>query len=232
MTDNAAPLILLTRPRVQSERFAAQLQDLAETLILPLQEIVPTGPVPKLNGFEALIFTSENAVRIFAEACARRDLPTWCVGTRTAKTATDLGFLSQEGGGSAEALINAITQAAPSGPLLHLHGRHTRGSVAKHLSERGIRTEAAEIYEQRATDPEQPIAPLGRGCRVIAPLFSPRSAQLLADHVPDDAENWSFPCLSEAVRAALPDTLRQKADVAQETTANAMVCLLKRHISP
>ena len=232
MADNAAPLILLTRPRPQSERFAADLGGLAPVRIIPLQAIVPTAPLPELGGIRGLIFTSENAVRIFAAASDRRDLRAYCVGGRTADTARGLGLEAVAGRGSADALIETIAQAAPHGPLLHLHGRHTRGAVAARLSERGIETRAAEVYDQRAIAPTEPLAPLATGRRVIAPLFSPRSAELLAAQISGAQGPWTLPCLSAAVHAALPECLRDGAPVAAETTSNAMVRLVKQHISP
>ena len=142
------------------------------------------------------------------------------------------GSTPQLAAGSAAALIEAIAQAAPLGPLLHLHGRHTRGAVAARLSERGIETRAAELYDQRAIPPTEPLAPLAAGRRVIAPLFSPRSAELLAAQIKGAPWQWTLPCLSEAVRAALPEPLCSDAPVAKDATSNAMVGLIKRHIYP
>ena len=231
MADNAAPLILLTRPRPQSERFAAELGGIAPVRIIPLQAILPTAPMPALAGIAGLIFTSENAVRIFAEASDRRDLRAYCVGARTAGTARGLGLEAIAGGGSADALVETIAEAAPPGPLLHLHGRHTRGAVAARLSDRGIVTHAAAIYDQRSVPPSEPLGPLAVLQRVITPLFSPRSAELLAAQIEGAPGQWALPCLSEAVRSALPESLRPCASVAEDATSNAMVRLVKRHIS-
>lgn len=230
MADNARPLILLTRPRAQALRFAAMLGALVDIQISPLQEIVPSGPVPPLNGFRGLIFTSENAVSVLATSTPARDVIAWCVGARTAQAAEEAGFHTQTAGGTADALIEAIVQAAPAAPLLHLHGRHTRGDVAARLTAQGITTQAAEIYDQVAIAPTPPIEPNAQP--IIAPLFSPRSAQLLAPHVDLRATHWHFPCLSEAVRDALPQNFQKHASVAAAKDANAMVSLVKRHISP
>lgn len=232
MADNVSPLILLTRPRAQSERFAKDLAGLAETCIVPLQEIVGTGPVPELGDIRGLIFTSENAVRFFVAGTATRNLTAWCVGQRTAQAAAAAGMRVEVADGSADALVAQIQSASPASPLLHLHGHHTRGDVAARLTVAGVPTRAAELYDQRAINPDPPIAELTRGRQVLAPLFSPRSAQLLAHHVAAEPIAWHFACLSEAVRLALPARLRPMASVAQETSAKAMVKLLEHHISP
>lgn len=232
MADNAAPLILLTRPQVQSRRFAAKVDSLAEVRIVPLQEIVPSGEVPDLAPYKGLIFSSQNAVTVFADRISRRDIPAWCVGERTAEVARDMGFTAISVGGDAAGLIEALVQRSPEMPLLHPHGRHTRGDIASSLNAAGITARGAEIYDQQAVVPVEPLADLGNSRRVIAPVFSPRSAELLAAQLDDAAQNWTFLCLSNAVRDALPATLRPKASVAKETTARAMVCLVQHHISP
>ena len=53
--------------------------------------------------------------------------------------------------------------------------------------------------------------------------FPPRSAELLAAQISGAQGPWTLPCLSDAVRAALPECLRDGAPVAAETTSNAMV---------
>ena len=230
MADNAAPLILLTRPRAQSERFAAALAGLAEIRIIPLQAIVPTGDLPQLDGVNGLIFTSENGVRVFAEQSDRRDLPAWCVGAQTARTAQAFGLSARTGGGSSEALIAEIAGEGTGGPLLHLHGEHVRGDIARRLTEHGVPTSSAAIYDQQAIPPEEPIAALALNRMTYAPLFSPRSAELLAAEIGDAPGDWRFPCLSGAVRDALPERLRQVASVAGESTGQAMVSLLRNTI--
>lgn len=232
MTDNGAPLILLTRPRPQSERFAAQIEGLAEIIIEPLQQIVPTGAVPPLDNIRGLIFTSENAVHLFGKTSQAPGLPTWCVGPRTTALASDLGLQAKAGGGDADALLATIMADAPPGPLLHLHGKHARGALAARLSAAGIETHGAEIYDQQALAPSRPLAPMAKCRKVIAPLFSPRSASLFVENLEEFSGNWQLLCLSQRVREALPLELRKHAKVAQAPTAAAMIDGLKRHFFP
>ncbi|MEM9320111.1 MAG: uroporphyrinogen-III synthase [Pseudomonadota bacterium] len=232
MADNGAPLILLTRARAQSERFAEHTKPLAETRIIPLLEILPTGEIPPLGGFSGLIFTSENAVRLVAEAEAARGMAAWCVGKRTGQIAAGLGFRAHTAGGTAEDLVSGIVAAKPAGPLIHLHGRHTRGNIAARLTSQGIATAAAEIYDQRAVRPAQPLARLAQNRPVFVPLFSPRSAVLFSDAIGAPIGDWRPLCLSAAVHGALPGPLRDRALVADAPCANAMLRLMKGNISP
>jgi uroporphyrinogen-III synthase len=66
------PLLVLTRPRAQSARFAETLTDRVgaaiEVVTAPVMEIdLLDGPIP-LDGVGGLVFTSENGVAAFARA--------------------------------------------------------------------------------------------------------------------------------------------------------------------
>jgi len=231
MSDNVGPAILLTRPSAQSERFAAEIGGLAEVLVEPLQEIVSTGPLPPLDPFVGLIFTSENAVRVYSQMTDQRDLPAWCVGTRTQRRAEEAGLVARAGGGDATSMTRVIVENGESGPFLHLHGHHTRGDIVGTLNKQGVAASGAEIYEQVAIAPNRELAALAATRRIIAPLFSPRSAGLLAAHLGPDVSGWTFLCLSDAVRRELPNHWQHQAFVTERATSRAMVVLLKRHIS-
>lgn len=236
MADNGAPLILLTRPRVQADRFAracaARFGDRACCRIAPLIEIVPTGDKPELEGITALIFTSENGIRCFAETVADRSLPAWCVGPRSAAVAEDCGFTPIAGGGTAEAMIARIAASGMPGPFLHVRGRHARGEIAAELTRRGLTAREAILYDQRALPPSPALAELPRDRLVLVPLFSPRSATLLAEAMPGVSDHLHLICLSGAVAAALPRALRARAEIAENPTGEAMLSALSGHISP
>jgi uroporphyrinogen-III synthase len=180
--------LLLTRPRAQSERFArdfaAALGREIPMVIAPLMEIVPRGLTVDPAAAAGLIFTSENGVAAFAGAEARRHWPVWCVGERTAAAARAAGFVDVwVAGGDAESLVAEILAAHPPGPLLHLRGAHAAGDVPGRLTAGGVPTTTAVVYDQRA----QPLTAealsllANPGEEVLLPLFSPRSAALLAE---------------------------------------------------
>ncbi|WP_439137278.1 uroporphyrinogen-III synthase [Roseicyclus sp.] len=237
MSDNAAafpPLILLTRPRAASAQFAEALHKALGPVavsIAPLMEIVPQGDVPDLDVAAGLIFTSAAGVDVFAAKSARRDLPAWCVGARTAAAAAAIGLTAHSAEGDAEALVALLSHAAPRGRLVHLCGIHQRGDVAARLCAAGLQAVAAPIYDQRAVAPDAVFAAaLSHPGPVIVPLFSPRSATLFAQaasHAP------VMPVvLSDAVRAALPPAMAARAHVAAQPDAPAMIRAMAAVISP
>jgi uroporphyrinogen-III synthase len=235
MTDNAVPLVLLTRPRAASERFAEALRaDVGpvEVAILPLMEIAPIVSDLDLSGVSALIFTSGAGVEIFAGLTDDRTLPAWCVGDRTAEAARDIGLQATSAGGDAAALVTLMAEARPEGRLLHLHGAHTRGDVAERLVEAGLRAEARAIYDQVSVPPGTAFAAaLAHDGPIIAPLFSPRSAELFAEAVRTDAPRLYPVALSAAVRDALPDPLARRTSVADSPDAPAMIRAIAALIS-
>lgn len=207
---SASPHLLLTRPRPQSERFAESLRAALRGLrvtIAPLMriELHPPG-VGAADGVAGLIFTSENGVAGFVAGCARRDLPVWCVGPRTAQAAREAGFAQVlEGGGDARALIATLLDRRPQGPLLHARGRHAAADIAGALREAGIGARDLVVYDQQA----QPLPPAGAALLasrgdVVVPVFSPRSARLLAAHLPQGGTRARLHLVAISAAAAQP----------------------------
>jgi uroporphyrinogen-III synthase len=184
-----AHTLLLTRPQAQAERFALAARSrlgVLNVVISPLIEIVPRSKVVVPKGVAGLIFTSENGLAAFAALSARRGLPVWCVGGRTAAAARAAGFdrvrSAGPAGGDAEALLRLLLADAPRGPLLHLRGAHARGDLAARLTAAGLPCDEAVIYDQRALGLNAPArAALSGAGTVLLPLFSPRSVRLFLD---------------------------------------------------
>ncbi len=228
--------LLLTRPRAQSERFvrdfAAALGRELPVVIAPLIEIVPRGLAVDPGTAAGLIFTSENGVAAFAAAEARRHWPVWCVGERTADAARAAGFSQVSvAGGDAESLVAGILAARPAGPLLHLRGAHAAGDVSGRLTAGGIPTTAAVVYDQVA----QPLSAEARAlladpaAEVLVPLFSPRSAALLAEAAGTVRARLHPVAISAAAAAVWDDCAAagaRPARVAAAADAPAMIAAL------
>ena len=214
------PLLLLTRPEAQAQAFAAALEAAGarfQAVISPLIATVETGPLPPLDGATGLIFSSAAGVRAYTALGGPGGLRAWTVGAATARAARAAGLDAAMAGETADALVAALIAAPPRRPLLHLHGRHTRGAIADRLTAAGVTTSTATIYEQPARPPTDAARAALQGARpVVAPLFSPRTAALLAT-VPrkspllvaamsDAVANAARPLHSRALRcAARPD---------------------------
>ncbi len=176
-----------------------------EILVSPLMEIVPVKPEALPGPEDAVIFTSVNGVEAFAEFQPGLGRRAWCVGERTAEAARAAGFDARAGEGAAVRLPEVICREQPVPLLWHMRGRHQRGDVANVLRVLGYDCRSVVIYDQ----PEQPLDPaikarLAAGEPMVAPLFSPRSAGLLAAEIKNIGANLRVVALSGAVAREWP----------------------------
>lgn len=214
MPGAARSTLLLTRPEADSRRFAAHLPDLP-AIIAPILRILPVAhDSATLAAAEGLVFTSAHAV---AAAGPGRGRPAFCVGARTAEVARAAGFATVAGPGDAEGLAPMIASAGLR--LIHPHGRHLA---------RALPVEGMVVYDQQA----QPLTPeavalLEGAAPVIVPLFSPRSARLLAQA----AQGARAPVWLAAISPAAMATWDARADrraVAVTPDAAALAAAIRR----
>ncbi|MEO1705550.1 MAG: uroporphyrinogen-III synthase, partial [Pseudomonadota bacterium] len=108
-----------------------------------------------------------------------------------------------------------VASEQPPGRLLHLHGEHTRGDIAGRLATAGVDCREIIVYQQLAQDlPSDLIARSQAGLHLLAPVFSPRTATLLARSELD----WSHVTLvamSSNVAQALEDLPASEIAVAR-----------------
>lgn len=230
------PPILLTRPLAQGQRFADQLQAAlgpVTILLSPLMAPVFLNPPLPKQPFQAVIFSSETGV-----AAARRIsaagtvLPqtAFCVGDKTAEAARNARFTAHSANGDASALIALIIAQGGHGPFLHLRGEDSRGNIAETLTNSGLETLSAIVYRQTP----QPLTAaaatlLGLDHPVILPLFSPRSARLLAQALPATAKAplW-IAAMSDAVLQAAQPLRPARSETATHPDAPAMIKAIER----
>ena len=196
----AEPTLLLTRPRAQSLRFAAELDTgTVRVLIAPLMEIESMDAIPDPDTFAGVIFSSVNGVAHAPEGQGR---PAYCVGAATTRNAAARGWDAVQGGETASELIVDVLARHPRGPLLHLAGAHTRGDIAETLADAGLPTQRVTLYRQILLPLEaEACAALQTPC--IVPLFSPRTAAHFANEAGNLAPMAHLIALSSAVGAPL-----------------------------
>lgn len=201
------PILLLTRPGDDSERTAARIG--ADVIVAPILQIVPVDhDGAALARAQGLVFTSAHAV---ASAGPGRGRPAICVGERTGEVARDAGFAVIQGAGTADSLAPLI--AASPVPLVHPHGRH----LAQRLAVPGV-----VVYDQRP----QPLTARARaalmGARpVVVPVYSPRSARLLAGMAAGARAPLWLVAISDAAAAAWTAPAARRA-VADQPSGRAM----------
>ncbi|WP_158965016.1 uroporphyrinogen-III synthase [Chachezhania sediminis] len=220
------PVLLLTRPEPAALRFAASLPQRVrvalDVCMSPLLEICITGDPFEPGNAKGLIFSSANGVGAAAILSRNRTLRAYCVGRATTAAAQDAGWPAECRGTDAETLISSLLQRRPAGPLVHLRGAESRGSVAQRLSAAGLRTREQVLYDQRKRPMSaQAMAVLNGMQPVLVPLFSPRTAQLFIQSGAMQAP-LHIVALSRAVADVTRRLFPRSVTIAERPDADAM----------
>ncbi|HET6305239.1 MAG TPA: uroporphyrinogen-III C-methyltransferase [Myxococcota bacterium] len=211
--------VLVTRPADQAGELAARLRAAgAEPVLLPLVEIVPLADLSpldaaleKLGDWDALVLTSRNAARIFAERwSARRPRraapPAWCVGPATARAALGAGLAVRglpDAAGDASTLLQVILESEPPAGRRFLLpcAEGARESLAEGLRRAGARVDVLPIYRTvpAAVDAAGLRAELASGALDALTFASPTALRAFASQL--DAE--SHAAALRAIRVAI-----------------------------
>jgi len=231
--------IVLTRPRDEAEGMAAELTARGyDTLVEPMLEIVqlPTA-IPDLAPYRALVFTSANGVRSFAERCSNRSLPAYAVGMRTADTLRKAGFTDVRGaGGDAGLLAEFVSETlGNAGPVLHLAAQDVARDLEPLLAPAGIAVDCVALYEAvPARDFSKALVDALYACTIESILFfSVRTAAtfgtLAEKHgLAEMTSAISALCLSSQVATEASKLPWRTVLVAPEHSAQSLISLLPR----
>lgn len=239
MAKQSVPPILLTRPLAAGQAFAAEVRAVLgpdwPLVQAPLQAIVFRPEAGALRAALAerpvLLFTSQAGVAAFRAALGDDPPPglrAWAVGPQTAAAARAAGLAVQGQGGDVAELAAGVVAAGGPGPFLHLRGAHQRGDLVGQLSAAGLSAKALVLYDQSPCPlPPEAAALLAAPGLVIAPLFSPRSAALLAAVRPAGGAALHLLALSPAVAAEFPLRPGDACTLAQSPDGAGMSAALK-----
>jgi uroporphyrinogen-III synthase len=232
--------LLVTRPEPdamrQVERLAARGH---EAVLAPLLAIETATEMPlELNGAQALIVTSRNALRALAthrELAASLQLPLFAVGEATAKAAAELGFTRVTSGpGTGEGLAQLIADALDpdAGALVHLAGKTVAFDLKSALQAKGFTLRQPVLYRAVAATrlPESVLTLLNEGKLDGVILMSPRTAAIFAALVVrhealTQASRLDCYCLSAAVAQAV-EPLKARTIVAARPSEEDILALL------
>jgi uroporphyrinogen-III synthase len=170
------PLLIL-RPEPGASRTVRAAATLRlDAIAVPLFAVEPLHWFPPDPvRFDAVMFTSANAVRAAGNGLARYGaLPVYAVGTATAEAARQSGFSHVREGPGDAAGLTAMLEGDGVLRVLHFCGAHRRESAAPGLMiERTTVYESATIDRPEGLDDALEQAPL-------ALLHSPRAAERFA----------------------------------------------------
>lgn len=228
-------IVWVTRTADGADRTARAIEAMGHTAIVAPLLAIETLDVRLDQPFDAVIFTSRNAVRAFTARSERRDAPAWCVGDATAGAARDAGFdaiVSAEGDG--EALFVLMKDKAPRNfRYLYASARQPAAPLTAWLWAEGFRVSQTPVYDTVAVDPALSDTDLQRITHVL--IHSARGgrevARYLTAHGKFAFTNPWFICMSEqawqgfaGAAGALSEGAKKR--IASEPTEAAMLNFL------
>lgn len=173
-----------------------------EAVVAPLLTIETVEFNADATGAQALLFTSGNGVRAFADKNDLRDIEVFAVGDATAAAAHAAGFAdvrSADGDSTALAALVTHTLEPQNGKLIHFSGAQVAGDVIGALAAAGFIVERHIAYEAVAATalPDGFAAPLD-----MVLFHSARAAETFVHLGAPHASDMIAVCLSPAVAAA------------------------------
>ncbi len=223
--------VLVTRAADQSAEIIAALQQRgAEAVVVPMIELAPPAELSEVDralaelaGYDALLFTSANAVRFFA-ARAREvgrssfedAPPTACVGPITAESARAAGFavtLVPADRRDAGGLLEAVAKRWPPRGRRFLlpQAEAARPVLAEGLRARGATVDAVIVYRTLAAEVDaEALREQLRGRRLDALTFtSPSTAEHFAALLDEESRKAAADCTIAAIGPVTAEALRR-----------------------
>jgi uroporphyrinogen-III synthase len=229
--------VLVTRPRADSVELVAELADRGHTAsIEPLLDIRVRDVTPDSSGVQALLITSANGVRAFAELSQTRDLPVLTVGEASAEAARKAGFkdvISADGDAQALARLAIDTLDPADGTLFHAAGTVTAGELEATLSAADFDVRRTPLYEAVPAEnlSSATRTALESGTLDAVLFFSPRTAKvfvrlLYEEGITHVCRGIEAVCLSQAVASALQGIVWAGVRVAERPERAALLAAL------
>ena len=240
MPRKGSKAILITRPREEAEDFARELEAEGLTcLIEPMLEIEPVSfEIPAISDFQALIFTSANALKIFGDHAALRTMPIYVVGPNTQNIAKELRFEDIHSAPTAAELAECIKRGVgdKSRVLLHVRGRDTSYDMAEDLESDGYSVESLVVYEaEKRTVLSEVGSNAIRNSDISAvTFFSKRTAESFMAcaekaNLGNDLNHIKALCISDSVVKCVQPEKWQEAYAAEAPDRAGMITLIKTH---
>lgn len=227
--------ILITRPQEDAISVSEMVRDCGFVPFSePMLTIVPSvTSLPDLSAYQALVFTSVNAVRVVSKLTANRSYPLYVVGSNTREEAERLGWSCVRAVCPTGYALNDLLEGEAlmvDRPVLHLSGEH----IATAFSLKNVRVERLPVYRadkvMGLSDTVLTLLDEDRFCAVM--FFSVRTAESFIDLLDRYertrlASSIKVLCLSKRVLESVRKMDWQDVQCARTPDKSGMYALLR-----
>jgi uroporphyrinogen-III synthase len=225
--------LLMIRAYDQAIEFVAELNVCNPILFSPMVCIDPLNTKTKPPKTETVIFTSSNAVRLYADLTSDRGQNICCVGTVTAQATARFGFTVTRSFETAAKLIEYLSQTIePIGTILYPRAETVSVDIADALSHTGTPISEMILYRQNF----QPLSGEAKhtieSVAVITPILSKEIAlRFRATLQTINPKQLTIICISEAVASVFDDLNGFKVEIASKPNRSALIQQIKANLS-
>jgi uroporphyrinogen-III synthase len=232
--------VLVTRAEGVAEKLAERLAERGHESVVESLMTIRLRPEathsirPFLDGVQAVLFTSANGVRAFAETTTRRGFRAFAVGDATAAAARAAGFADvTSAGGAVDDLAKLVIGRLKSkdGALFHAAASVSAGDLQEPLEAAGFSVRRTVLYEAVESDRLSDAIRQAIARREIdaALFFSPRNAATfvrLAAGLEEGCTHMVAVALSSAVAEKLAPLPWRRVAVAAAPNESALLAAL------
>ncbi len=222
--------VLMIRAYDQAVDFVSDIAVANPVTFAPMVCIEPLNTDQTLPPVDRLIFTSSNAVRLFANKTKDRSMDVACVGSVTARITEECGFKTPQLFETAAQLVTSFQREAHDGAhILYPRAETVSLDIAGVLARTGFDVTDIVIYRQTFQPLSRDAIDLIESSSVFVPIFSMEIAKRFhAAIVSIKPHDLTLVCISGPVAAVFNGF---SVEIAPKPTRAALIARIKTCLS-
>jgi uroporphyrinogen-III synthase len=222
--------VLMIRAYDQAVDFVSELAVTNPVIFAPMVCIEPLNTDQTLPSIDRVIFTSSNAVRLFANKTKNRSMDVACVGSITARAAAEFGFKTPQLYETAAQLVTSIQRDAHDGArILYPRAETVSLDIANELTRTDYDVTDMIIYRQTFQPLSHNAINLIESSSVVVPIFSMEIAKRFHEAIVSiKLHNLTLVCISSPVAAVFDGF---SVEIAPKPTRAALITRIKTCLS-
>jgi uroporphyrinogen-III synthase len=221
--------LLMVRALDQATDFVAELDISNTVMFAPMVKIKPLNVKDPTPTAHTLIFTSSNAVRLYACRTQKRDQNVLCVGSVTQKEAENAGFTVLKIFETAQNLISFFeTQTTHQNQIIYPRAQIVSLDLVKELMAMGYVANDIILYQQTFLPLPQDAKILIESSSVVLPVLSQEIAKRVqAALICSKPDDLTIICISPKVAAIFDDITGVNIKISPKPDRASLLALVK-----